>query len=625
MAGNSNDQQSSAPQATEPEETAAAQQQSAPPPAPEEEPAQAQAPEQAGETPQEPPQGDAAAGETLTTAQSPDADAEAEAPAGTGTGARPPQGNVAAELPQGQPPAGPTEDGGEDGEESEEERRRVIEMTRTVQLSLEQIMARMADVDPGAGDEEPSGEDTAPAAADGEEPRRQRYREEPSLGRRIGRAAGSGVLSITRWLLLVVFFVALIAAIGIAFLYRSATPDLIPKVSVTLGGQTVQPTAYDWNVPVVNSLFSRNYHATLSEQALPLAQTVEGIRPELVVTPQDFETELQLKDSSGNVLFEGNAFTYAEFAFEKDGTYTGELTVRNQAGRFDDNAVEGSQTYDFTFDISLHPTVRLDSSSALQGDIIAVVAGGIPLNDKPTLVCDLANPGFMPAQDGWIAYVPIPVDAEPGEYTFEVKSRSHEQTLTLAVHERDWRDVMLMQEEELNWAYIGPDNTPPEVQQVLGQNEDTIYWHDEGFAMPYDREVTPDLEFGTTETVDNRDGTTTRRSINLVATLPNAWYASDLVAPAAGRVVFAEDLGGVYSPVHGIMLPNKTLVIDHGGGIKTVFYNLNTFDVAVGDVVEQGQKIGTSQLTLCIGAYVGEVPVDSTILWQGKCNAVRYY
>lgn len=619
MAGKKKHQQSKAPQRAAPEQTAAAQQQSAPPPEPEEEPVQDQAP---SESPEQ-------TGAPDDTAPPQDAGEPADSTAAGETGggmAGPDETSVG----NGK---GPGED--EETAESEEERRRVAEMTRTVQLSLEQIMAAMADADAAAGDvqgpEEASdmGEDPGVAPADEAKPEEnlppvRMPRPEPSLGRRIGRAAGIGVLTITRWLLLVLFFVALIAACGIAFLYRGATRDLIPQVSVTLDGQTVQPTAYDWNVPVVNHMFSRNYHGTYSEQAQTLTEAVEGIRPELVVTPQDFETNLVLKDSDGSELFNGTVFEYSEFSFDKDGVYTAELTVSNHANRFDVNTVEGSQTYEFAFNITLHPAVRLNASAALQGDVVAVVASGIALNDEPQLLCGLENVGFVPAQNGWIAYVPIPMDAEPGEYLFTVKSSKHEQTLHLTVHERAWRSLPLLLEDSLHWAWIGEENTPEAVKEVLKTNEKKIYWRDEGFAMPYEGDMEIELEYGTEENVNNGMGTV-RRSINMVAAVPNSAYGTALKAPAAGKVVFAEDLGGERSPEHGIMLPNKTLVIDHGGGLKTVYYNLRSIDVSVGDIVEQGQDVGTCQLTLCIGAYAGEVPIDPMTLWKGQSGAVKYY
>lgn len=56
-----------------------------------------------------------------------------------------------------------------------------------------------------------------------------------------------------------------------------------------------------------------------------------------------------------------------------------------------------------------------------------------------------------------------------------------------------------------------------------------------------------------------------------------------VTAPAQGTVTLAEDL--YYS--------GNTLIMDHGMGVFSTFLHLDTMTVAVGDVVAQGEQIGT--------------------------------
>ncbi len=56
-----------------------------------------------------------------------------------------------------------------------------------------------------------------------------------------------------------------------------------------------------------------------------------------------------------------------------------------------------------------------------------------------------------------------------------------------------------------------------------------------------------------------------------------------VIAPAAGIVTLASDL--YYS--------GNTLIIDHGMGVFSTFLHLDSFQVAVGDLVVQGQQIAT--------------------------------
>ncbi|MFA7437943.1 M23 family metallopeptidase [Castellaniella sp.] len=59
-------------------------------------------------------------------------------------------------------------------------------------------------------------------------------------------------------------------------------------------------------------------------------------------------------------------------------------------------------------------------------------------------------------------------------------------------------------------------------------------------------------------------------------------------APASGRIVFAEP---------DLYLTGGTVLIDHGYGIGSNFLHLSRLDVAVGDVVAQGQVIGRAGAT----------------------------
>ena len=53
-------------------------------------------------------------------------------------------------------------------------------------------------------------------------------------------------------------------------------------------------------------------------------------------------------------------------------------------------------------------------------------------------------------------------------------------------------------------------------------------------------------------------------------------------APAPGRVALAEDL----------YFSGGTVILDHGGGLFTSYFHLSKIDVAEGDVVEPGRRLG---------------------------------
>ncbi len=114
---------------------------------------------------------------------------------------------------------------------------------------------------------------------------------------------------------------------------------------------------------------------------------------------------------------------------------------------------------------------------------------------------------------------------------------------------------------------------------LLDTASDTIYWADAGFASPFSDKVEVTLPYGLTEYVNrtqterkNNTGTG-RTSINVVLS-----GRCDLIAPAGGKVLLAEKLPNV----------GNTLVIEHGAGVKTIYYGLRRLTVEKGAIVAQG-------------------------------------
>jgi septal ring factor EnvC (AmiA/AmiB activator) len=79
-------------------------------------------------------------------------------------------------------------------------------------------------------------------------------------------------------------------------------------------------------------------------------------------------------------------------------------------------------------------------------------------------------------------------------------------------------------------------------------------------------------------------------------------------APAAGRVVLAKNLA----------LTGNTVVIDHGCGMRSYLYGLQTIDVSVGDTVERGQAVGAAGEELTMDFKLGSKSVNPWSLFQGS-------
>ena len=520
---------------------------------------------------------------------------EAEKPAPDEPSAQEPEGKAPApdeaaeqKAPEPDKPAEPPEAPAE----TEEQRRRTAEMTRTVQLSIEKLMAALP--------AEPAPETDEEAAA-------------PTMGQRVL----SGMWGLCKWLLLVLAFVAVVAGVGIGWLYSGATEDMLPEVAASFAGQTLETAAYDWRVPVVGDWFKRSYAKQLTREPQQLDE-VQTASVSLSIQADQCESRLVVEDAEGETVFDGAGEEFVTFEFTENGDYTAELTVyRTETGLSHEAGVSGSQTYRFAFTVNLRPSFRLNTTAVQQGGVAVVRVSGV--SETPVLTTELTATPFYEGQSGWIAYLPIEVDRPTGKYTIQLQAGAFTQEYTLTVRQTSASARDYSWRSELTTPYLSAEETPAEVQALLTVADPEMAWAEGGFVQPFPSTIEVTLPFGTTEyvgrTVSQRQaGTGTGR------TATNAVISSErggaLIAPANGRVLLAEDLGGT---------AGNTLVIEHGGGVKSIFYNLRALQVDAGDTVGIGEQIATTNAVTIGEVRIGEVPVDPLPIWRGLCDAMRYY
>lgn len=495
------------------------------------------------------------------------------------------------EEPAGTPEPEEEPESEEEPEETPEQLRRTAELTRTVQLSIE----KLTDVpDPM--------EAVEPAAA-------------PTLADRMRE----GLWRVLRWLLLVAAFVALVAGVGIAWLYSGASDEAIPEVSASFNGQTLETASSSWHVPVVANFFKRTYSEKNFTEPEQL-DDLETTRAVLRVQADGCDTELEITDEADQTVFEGTAEEFESFRFSQNGSYTGRLRVYRDNDSLDHEAgVSGQQIYLFTFQVRLKPGIRLNTTTVQQGGVAALRVSGILDTETPTLDTDLTNTGFHEGESGWIVYLPIEYDREPGDYTLTVTAGGYTEELTLTVSQRTEQARDVSSRSQLTSPYLGLEDTPAEVQALLNTGAAEAAWAEEGFVQPFTDSIEISLAYGTTEYVgrtrtQRQAGTGSgRTSTNIVVT---GRRGGQLIAPADGQVLLAEDLGGT---------AGNTIVIDHGAGVKSIFYNLRELSVQKGQTVIRGQQIATTNQATIGEVRIVDVPVEPLSIWRGQCDALRYY
>ena len=483
--------------------------------------------------------------------------------------------------------------------------KRAADMTRTLQITIEQIMQESEKREQAQAAQTPA----AP-----EEPADEPEDETASTAVEILHSIAKGI---SKWLLLVVLFVAVIAGSGVAWLYRSATPDMIPQIEVSFAGQEPPVSAYNWKIPVVGHIFRRTYKQTVSAKPVALALDVEDLTPRLRVAPVDYTTSFTVSDAAGQEVYNGTAEGFSAFRFTANGDYTAKLVVTREKEYADETEVIGSETRLFSFTVARSPSLRISPARSLPGTVAAVCAGKTLDGKQPQLQTSLPHTEFMQTANGWVCYLPLAWDTQPGSYEVVVTADGFIKplVLTVAAAERPYADYY--NNSQLCAYYIGEDDMPAAVKACLPGATVLPQWRGTGFAEPI-ADYKTQLSFGMTEYVgrpkterDTNPGTGGRTSVNVVLSTAKRGV---LTAPAAGRILLAHELPDPYG---------NPLVIDHGSGLLSIFYGLQELEVKHGDDVEQGQELAKAyRITIAEMRLMG-VPIDPEQVWQNRSDALK--
>ncbi len=422
----------------------------------------------------------------------------------------------------------------------------------------------------------------------------------------------SASTSLLRWIVLVAVLLALLLGGTFFSMYRNVSLNSLPQYEVSWAGQALDAAGYDWSVPVMGFL-----HRDFSKKPGSSWQDLELVsesHPELAL-PEYTTAQLTIQNEAGETLFEGDAAAYNDFHFSENGAYSATLTVSSP----ESTGAQGSYTYQFNFQLEAQPRLVLSGTGVTQGSVIGVRLEGVLGDMVPALTTELAEIPFTQYQGEWVAFVPVDYNQMAGEYAISATVNGQTVTETVQVYGRQRRELDTYTIDGTSAIpYVGA--LPKNMDFLWEINDPDIYW-DGSFIQPVEGKILRD--YAVLEYTDRLDPTdplnaaipldqiaaynaniAPRRSINVTLATTSG---SAVVAPAAGRVVYAETNGSL----------GRVVVIEHGCGVKSLFYLLGRRDVDEGDFVTQGQQIGTTQGHVICEMRVGDIPVNPWDAWRG--------
>lgn len=421
--------------------------------------------------------------------------------------------------------------------------------------------------------------------------------------------------ALAKWLLLVAVVLGVIVAGVLGYLYHQVSLADLPAYTVSFNGEELKQCGYDWSVPVAGKWLSRQFSREQHGEAQQLAR-VPTSHPALEV-PASTEGTITVENAAGETVFAGTAAEYAAFAFEADGSYTARLELGEEPDPMGMIVQpHGHYIYHFAFELRAQPVLTLSTDRIVQGGVLGVKLTGVLGDMPPSLATELAPAVFVRQGGDWISYIPIDYNQPGGDYEISAKTGGQTVTGKVNVYGRERRELDTYTiDGTAAIPYIG--TTPAKLRPVFEIFDPDIYWNG-AFTQPVTGKVVRD--FAVLEFTDRIDAATLavypelagvnetiapRRSINVTMAVR---AGQKVVAPAAGRVVFAGVVDGC----------GRTVVLEHGCGLKSLVYLLGKITVNEGDYVAQNDVIGTTQGHVTCEMRLYDVPISPWEIWRGQ-------
>lgn len=417
------------------------------------------------------------------------------------------------------------------------------------------------------------------------------------------------------WLIGVALGVAVLLAAVMGVSYSFTSEGAKPASAVQFAGQELEPNGWCWQVPLIGGKLDKVFAspATLTVQKLGTLYTAH---PAITLPDWASYTTLTIRTASGETVFTGTASEYESFLFPANGEYKAELSVwrvpeggmatqfeggstgavRRNLGMEKPTKPTGWYRYAFRFTLQASADIAFSAERVEQGGIVGVRISGMTGDTAPAVETDLGNVQCVRAADGWRAYIPAAYNASSGGHAVNIAVNGETLTHTLVVLPKDFGTVEVDPEPaatdaantEFRNAVWGLYEAPAREKLWAG-----------GFVNPAENSMTL-VDYGQVKVTNGQQGS--RSNSTKLYTIPG----EPCRAPANGVVVLARNLA----------LTGNTVVIDHGCGMRSYLYGLQTLSVSAGQSVEKGQAVGVLGEELTMDFKLGSKSVNPWMLFQ---------
>ncbi|MBE6631763.1 MAG: M23 family metallopeptidase [Ruminococcaceae bacterium] len=389
-----------------------------------------------------------------------------------------------------------------------------------------------------------------------------------------------------------------------------------PTLSVS--GNALLPKAMQWAYFTAGNK-KIDVDCELAKDSLTI-ETTKGFDLSYSIKPDVITVQIE---QDGNTLFNGLYENIGTFNFMENS----DLNVKVTAQWNEDDLNRrsgGTAEYNFALSVLPAPVFTLGTDSVIHGEFVAVTCENVSDPSKITFNSVPAidfTPKFHDVGGYAVALIPINVELKYSDsYEFSFTYGDTTRKLTLNVKDKTYKTTNLQTQVSTLNTYR-TSTAINEYNEVLGnylKTSSSSKYFEGYFGEGSSKPLQILMGFGlhvklATGNEYRNDGV----DFGFASTNDTA------AAVNAGVVVYTGKL--TYS--------GNTVIVDHGIGLMSVYCNLDSFAVSVGQELKRGDVIGNIGNTGCtditrlhVGVYVYGVPVKPYRLWKdGTDMEVKIY
>lgn len=183
----------------------------------------------------------------------------------------------------------------------------------------------------------------------------------------------------------------------------------------------------------------------------------------------------------------------------------------------------------------------------------------------------------------WVAVVGLPLNIKPGSHALRVKIGEATKTFTFKIKAKKYPEQHITIQDK-GKVELSPEDEARAVREIAAIKQLKLHWRDD---------ENTDMEFIIPAQGRLSGNFGLRRVFN---GQPRSPHAGLDVAIPRGTPIMSSAAGTVLA-VDDYFFNGKTIFVDHGNGLITLYCHLDQFDVQAGDAVSKGQQLGLSGMT----------------------------